>query len=172
MKHELQQCLVWTPLIPSCFSLCIAQPICCLNTFCFFFSFFLKPRLTKWEKYKLPGEVVWNGPWSQAHNALTIVGQVIWYFCPSFLISRMGELRVTTSKLWDVSGLQQVFNDCVVARLFFFYFLGGPAHNMWTFLGQGSNPCHSSNQSGCIDNTKSLTPLHQRELQLFLVVEN
>lgn len=32
-------------------------------------------------------------------TALNDVGQIIWYFCPSFLISKMGEAIFTTSKL-------------------------------------------------------------------------
>ena len=36
--------------------------------------------------------------------------------------------------------------------LFFDY-----AYCMWKFLGQGSNPCHSSNLSCCSDHTGSLT---------------
>ena len=37
--------------------------------------------------------------------------------------------------------------------LFFF----GCVHGMWKFLGQGSNPCHSSSQSYCSDSAGSLT---------------
>ena len=37
------------------------------------------------------------------------------------------------------------------------FFLFGHTHGMWTFPGQGSNPCHNSNPSCCSDNAGSLT---------------
>ena len=58
----------------------------------------------------------------------------------------------------------------------FFFF--GPACNMWKFLGQGSNACHSSDPSHCRDNTRSLTCWATRELpevntlELFLYLPN
>ena len=34
---------------------------------------------------------------------------------------------------------------------------GGCTCSMWNFLGQGSNPCYSSNPSHCSDSARSLT---------------
>ena len=44
-------------------------------------------------------------------------------------------------------------------ELLLFHILGGHTYNMWTFLGQGSNPAHSSNPSCCSDNAESLNAL-------------
>ena len=47
-----------------------------------------------------------------------------------------------------------------------FYF--GYTHSMWKFLGQGSNPHHSSNPSHCLGNARSLTHCATGELEIFL----
>ena len=39
----------------------------------------------------------------------------------------------------------------------YFYYYFGHAHGMWKFLGQGSNPSHSSSPSCFSDNARSLT---------------
>ena len=44
-------------------------------------------------------------------------------------------------------------------------FFFGQVHDMWKFLGQESNPYHSSDQSCCSDNTGSLTHCMTRELE-------
>ena len=41
------------------------------------------------------------------------------------------------------------------------------AHSMWKFLGQGSNPHHSSNPSRCNDNARSLTHCTKREFPFY-----
>ena len=41
----------------------------------------------------------------------------------------------------------------------------GHTCGMWKFRGQGSNPCHSSDQSHCSDSARSLTCCTTRELQ-------
>ena len=46
---------------------------------------------------------------------------------------------------------------CVPFLLLLFFFLLGHTHSMWKFLGQGSNPHHSSDQSHSSDNARSLT---------------
>ena len=49
--------------------------------------------------------------------------------------------------------------------LFFYLFIFfGCTCGIWKFLGQGSNLCHSSDQSCCSDNTRSLTCCAIREL--------
>ena len=45
-----------------------------------------------------------------------------------------------------------------------FYYFFAHAHTMQKFLGQGSNPHHSSNWSHCSGNTRSLTCCAAREL--------
>ena len=56
-------------------------------------------------------------------------------------------------------------DDCrsVQNRLFFFFFCH--THGMWKFLGQGLNPCHSSDPSCCSDNVRSITRAATGELQ-------
>ena len=50
--------------------------------------------------------------------------------------------------------------------LFFFsFFFFGHAHSIWKFLGQGSNPCHSSSLNHRSDKSKSLASCTKRELQ-------
>ena len=46
----------------------------------------------------------------------------------------------------------------------FFFFPFGQALSMWKFLGQGLNPCHSSDLNPCSDNAGSLTHCAAREL--------
>ena len=50
-------------------------------------------------------------------------------------------------------------------RCFQYFFPSG----MWKFLGQGSNPCHSSDLSCCSGNTCTLTCFITRELRLPLI---
>ena len=40
---------------------------------------------------------------------------------------------------------------------------------MYKFLGQGTNPHHSSNLSLCSDNARSLTHCAARELQIYML---
>ena len=47
---------------------------------------------------------------------------------------------------------------------YFFFFFFGYSCSMCKFLGQGSNPSHSSDLSHCSDNTESLTCCAPREL--------
>ena len=51
---------------------------------------------------------------------------------------------------------------------FFFFFLWYHAHGIWKFQAQGSNLCHSSNQSHSSDNTRSLSHWATRELHPLL----
>ena len=48
-------------------------------------------------------------------------------------------------------------------------FLFGCPYNFWTFLGQGSNPCHSSHPCCCSDNAGYLTFCSTRELHNLLL---
>ena len=50
-----------------------------------------------------------------------------------------------------------------------FSVLFGCAHGMWKFLGQGSNPCHSSDLSCCNDNVRCLIYCITMECQSLLV---
>ena len=56
-----------------------------------------------------------------------------------------------------------MFCGCLTFLPFFFFFFGC-AHRMWKFLGQGSNPHHSSDQSYCSDCAGSLTCCTQGNL--------
>ena len=55
-----------------------------------------------------------------------------------------------------------LYSSSCKVHLFFF----GPAWSMWKFLGQGSNPCHSSDLSHCSDNARSLICCSTRELRI------
>ena len=59
----------------------------------------------------------------------------------------------------------------VVLHILFlmFFFVFGLAHDIWKSLGQGSNPCHSSDASHCHDSVDSLPCYTTREL-LFLML--
>ena len=48
--------------------------------------------------------------------------------------------------------------------VFRFWFCFGCTHGMWEFLGQGSNPCHSSNPNHCSDNGESVICCAKRKL--------
>ena len=51
-----------------------------------------------------------------------------------------------------------------------FVLLSGYTHGMWKFLGQGSNPCPSSNPSHDSDNARSFTCCTIRELHCSTVL--
>ena len=55
-----------------------------------------------------------------------------------------------------------------VSSFFFFSFYLWPCLSIRKFLGQGSNLCHSSNQSCCSDNAGSLTCCATKELWYFV----
>ena len=67
-------------------------------------------------------------------------------------------------------GLLLFFNKFLITLqahfLFFFFFFEGGCHDLsiWRFLGQGSDSCHSNNQSPCRDNARSLTHCSTREI--------
>ena len=50
----------------------------------------------------------------------------------------------------------------ILCHLLFFFF--PCTHDMWKFLGQGSNPHHSSDPCHCSDNVESLTHCATREI--------
>ena len=56
--------------------------------------------------------------------------------------------------------------------LFFLSFFLGLHHNMWTFLGQRSNPCLSSNPSHCSDNARSLIDCFTRDFPPLILFSN
>ena len=62
----------------------------------------------------------------------------------------------------------KIFTSLTYKLVFLLLFWGffGHAHGIQKFLGQGSNPHHSSNQSYSSDNIRSLTHWATRELQL------
>ena len=69
---------------------------------------------------------------------------------------------------FQMNSLFFFFNDqCLKYHLLFYLFiyLFGHVCRMWNFLGQGSNPWHSSDLSRCSDNVRSLTHCATRELQ-------
>lgn len=47
---------------------------------------------------------------------------------------------------------------------FYFFFIFGRTCSMWKFLGQGLNPCHSSDAGRCSNSAGSLTHRTTREL--------
>ena len=57
-------------------------------------------------------------------------------------------------------------SPCVISSSYIFYLFiyFCHAHSTWKFLGQGSNPCHSSDSSHRSDNAGSLTPCTTKEL--------
>ena len=59
-----------------------------------------------------------------------------------------------------------------ISFLSFFFFFFGHTCGMWKFLGQGSNLCHNSNPSCCIDNTRSLTHCTKKEFLLSISSED
>ena len=69
---------------------------------------------------------------------------------------------------FQMNSLFFFFNDqCLKYHLLFYLFIYFFGHvcRMWNFLGQGSNPWHSSDLSRCSDNVRSLTHCATRELQ-------
>ena len=63
-----------------------------------------------------------------------------------------------------------VSRDHTYLFLFFFFFFGR-AHSMWKFPGQGSNPLHSSHQSCCSGNTRSLTSFITQEFPYLYLLQ-
>ena len=59
---------------------------------------------------------------------------------------------------------------CLLSHPILFYLFFGHSHSIWKFLGQGSNPCHSSNPSHCSDTTRFLTHCATKELQDFIIL--
>ena len=89
-------------------------------------------------------------------------------------------IRKSTEKVWQNFGSDGTTKETVffqshiyfytytplpqVQRMISAFLFFGHAHGMWKFLGQGSNPCHSSNLNHCSDITPSLTCCATREL--------
>ena len=93
-----------------------------------------------------------------------------WKFSPSPITLIPPPLSpLATTSLLSVS--MNLFLFCYVCflffRIFFFFIFFGLAHSMWKFLGQRSNPLHSSTPNCCSDNARSLTPCTTKELLVF-----
>ena len=62
--------------------------------------------------------------------------------------------------------------DYTFILFYFILILFGCTHDMWKFLGQGSNPCHSNDPSHCSDKAKSLTQCATREVIFILKTQH
>ena len=59
-----------------------------------------------------------------------------------------------------------------ILELIKFFFFFGCAHDIWKFLGHGSNPGHSSDPSHSSDNSGSLTRQTTRKLPIKIIFKN
>ena len=80
-----------------------------------------------------------------------------------FQLSLQGNVSICIYRLVTFILLLKGNKKFLLMSFFSFVFFFGCAHDIWKFLGQGSNPGHSNDLSCCSDNTGSLTHCATRE---------